>query len=187
METIELRPFAQGEIDGRPDEQAALMDRSRTWHWTNVVTMKRAQQYQAASIAVLAGWLADHPDEETRWRLIAEFLEEYRHEPSSARVSLLSMEPPCIGDSRWDVFLAALAEHLAARDGAGAPRGPRPGGSGASGFPSTLPPPAWTPSFTHPRPSVAVVSSSTRRSWRSRERRPSSPPGCDRGRFPAPR
>jgi hypothetical protein len=83
--------------------------------------MKRAQQYQAASIAVLAGWLTDHPDEETRWRLIAEFLEEYRHEPSSARVSLLSVEPPSTGDSRWDVFLAALAEHLAARDGAGAP------------------------------------------------------------------
>ncbi|WP_449062518.1 hypothetical protein [Planomonospora algeriensis] len=82
--------------------------------------MKRAQQYQAASIAVLAGWLTDHPDEETRWRLIAEFLEEYHHEPSSARVSLLSGEPPSTGDSRWDVFLATLAEHLAARDGAGA-------------------------------------------------------------------
>jgi hypothetical protein len=42
-------------------------------------------------------------------------------EPVDRRHQLLSMEPPGTGDERWDVLLAALAEHLAARDGRGAP------------------------------------------------------------------
>ncbi len=66
--------------------------------------------------ALLAG-----ADESRRWRLIAEFLEEYRWEPLGTRWGLLAAEPPGTGDERWDVFLAALAEHLAARDGQGAP------------------------------------------------------------------
>jgi len=46
----------------------------------------------------------------------SEFLEEYRWEPSPSRLALLAEEPAGTGDERWDVFLAALAEHLAARD-----------------------------------------------------------------------
>jgi len=60
-------------------------------------------------------------DEDLRWRLLAEFLEEYRWEPSATRYDLLVAEPDDVGDRRWDVLLAALAEHLAARDGRGAP------------------------------------------------------------------
>lgn len=60
-------------------------------------------------------------EESRRWRLVAEFLEEYRWEPPEARHGLLSVPPSSTGDGRWDVFLAALAEHLAARDGRGAP------------------------------------------------------------------
>jgi len=56
-------------------------------------------------------------DDEMRWRLVAEFLEEYGWEPLGTRVELLAEEPPATGDRRWDVFLAALAEYLAARDG----------------------------------------------------------------------
>jgi hypothetical protein len=56
-----------------------------------------------------------------RWRLVAEFLEEYGWEPSDARQRLLSPEPDPTGDEHWDVFLAALAEHLAAKDGHSAP------------------------------------------------------------------
>ncbi len=67
------------------------------------------------------GELLAGSDEPHRWRLIAEFLEEYRWEPAADRPSLLDDEPPATGDERWDVFLAALAEHLAARDGRGAP------------------------------------------------------------------
>jgi hypothetical protein len=53
--------------------------------------------------------------------LIAEFLEEYRWEPTATRLALLAEEPDGTGDARWDVFLAALAEHLSARDGCAAP------------------------------------------------------------------
>jgi hypothetical protein len=60
-------------------------------------------------------------DESRRWRLVAEFLEEFRWEPPDARFDMLATEPPSMGDEHWDVFLAALAEHLAARDGRGAP------------------------------------------------------------------
>lgn len=66
--------------------------------------------------AMLAG-----SDDSRRWRLVAEFLEEYRWEPSGERGFLLDQEPARTGDERWDVFLAALAEHLAARDGRAAP------------------------------------------------------------------
>jgi hypothetical protein len=84
------------------------------------MTAERVSAYRAATIDELAGWLAG-ADDRTRWRLIAEFLEEYRHEPVETRTSLLAKEPRPTGDQRWDVFLGALAEHLAARDGRGAP------------------------------------------------------------------
>jgi hypothetical protein len=66
--------------------------------------------------ALLAG-----ASESQRWRLVAEFLEEYRWESADVRPGLLTDEPSNTGDESWDVFLAALAEHLAARDGRGAP------------------------------------------------------------------
>jgi len=60
-------------------------------------------------------------DESRRWRLVAEFLEDYRWEPPEARHALLSDASPPAGGEHWDVFLAALAEHIAARDGHPAP------------------------------------------------------------------
>jgi hypothetical protein len=78
-----------------------------------------ARRYQPMSLADLSALLAGS-DESRRWRLVAEFLEEYRWEPLGVRQALLEAEPPTTGDQRWDVFLAALAEHLAARDGRGA-------------------------------------------------------------------
>jgi hypothetical protein len=62
------------------------------------------------------------PEQSRRWRLVAEFLEDYRWESPDTRFALLAGEPPETGDERWDVFVAALAEHLAARDGRGAPQ-----------------------------------------------------------------
>jgi hypothetical protein len=76
--------------------------------------------YRPLTIAEL-GRLLRNADESLRWRLIAEFLEEYRWESASVRLGLLSEEPADTGDEHWDVFLAALAEHLAARDGSSAP------------------------------------------------------------------
>ncbi|HEX6754741.1 MAG TPA: hypothetical protein VF109_02230 [Mycobacteriales bacterium] len=76
--------------------------------------------YRALSLVRLGALLAG-ADEALRWRLIAEFLEEYRWEPHEARYELLATEPATTSDEHWDVFLAALAEHLAARDGRAAP------------------------------------------------------------------
>jgi len=76
--------------------------------------------YQPLSIAALAE-LMRAVDDQLRWRLVAEFLEEYRWEPAELRGGLLELEPGSTGDERWDVFLAALSEHLAARDGRGGP------------------------------------------------------------------
>jgi hypothetical protein len=80
----------------------------------------RASAYQPLTIARLGGLLVG-ADETRRWRLVAEFLEEYRWEAVEERAGLLDEEPAVTGDEHWDVFLAALAEHVAARDGRGAP------------------------------------------------------------------
>jgi hypothetical protein len=79
-----------------------------------------AQPYRALTIVGLGRLLAG-ADDNRRWRLIAEFLEEYRWEATDKRAALLREEPEPTGDQHWDVFLAALAEHLASRDGRGAP------------------------------------------------------------------
>jgi hypothetical protein len=76
--------------------------------------------YQPLSLARL-GELLTGADDSLRWRLIAEFLEEYRWEPPIDRLELLAEQPSTTGDERWDVFLGALAEYLAARDGRIAP------------------------------------------------------------------
>jgi hypothetical protein len=76
--------------------------------------------YEPLNLARLGGLMVG-ADDSLRWRLIAEFLEDYRHEPSGVRLGLLEVEPGLTGDERWDVFLAALGEHLAARDGRAAP------------------------------------------------------------------
>jgi len=79
-----------------------------------------AKPYRALTVEGL-GRLLTGGDDNRRWRLIAEFLEEYRWEPADARAALLREEPAPTDDLHWDVFLAALAEHLASRDGRAAP------------------------------------------------------------------
>ncbi len=75
--------------------------------------------YRPMTLVGLAGHLATADDDRHRWRFVAEFLEEHRHELFEVRTRLLAAEPPATGDERWDVFLGALAEHLATRDGRG--------------------------------------------------------------------
>lgn len=77
--------------------------------------------YRPMTVARLGELLASSAEDE-RWLMISEFLEEHRHEPRERRLELLQQEPAPTGDERWDVFLAALAEYLAAKDGR---RGPR--------------------------------------------------------------
>ncbi len=72
--------------------------------------------YRAMTLGDLARHLKRADGDSARWRLIAEFLEEYRWEAPPDRLRLLEEEPSTTGDDRWDVFLAALAEHLALRD-----------------------------------------------------------------------
>ena len=71
--------------------------------------------YHPMSLAELADRLAWTADGKVRWKLVWEFLEEYRWEPADIQPSLLQDEPTPVGDERWDALLAALAEHLAAQ------------------------------------------------------------------------
>ena len=71
--------------------------------------------YRPMTLADLASRLVRTADSKTRWKLVWEFLEEYRWEPDDVQPSLLRDEPPPAGDERWDALLAALAEHLAAQ------------------------------------------------------------------------
>jgi hypothetical protein len=88
---------------------------------TNVFLVKeRSNVYEPMTVARLGTLLTGAADS-VRWRLVAEFLEEYRWEPAESRRSLLEDEPARTGDEHWDVFLAALAEHVAARDGRDGP------------------------------------------------------------------
>jgi hypothetical protein len=71
--------------------------------------------YRPMTLADLADRLSQTADEKIRWKLVWEFLEEYRWEPADVQLSLLSQEPPPVGDERWDALLGALAEHLTAQ------------------------------------------------------------------------
>jgi hypothetical protein len=70
--------------------------------------------YRPMTLADLAGRLARTAEVKVRWKLVWEFLEEYRWEARDVQPGLLRDVPPLIGDERWDVLLGALAEHLAA-------------------------------------------------------------------------
>lgn len=71
--------------------------------------------YEPMTLAALAAHIVAADTDQTRWKLVWEFLEEYRWEPATTRVGLLQDEPGPTGDLRWDALLAALAEHLLAQ------------------------------------------------------------------------
>lgn len=71
--------------------------------------------YRPMTLVDLAARLVANADDKIRWKLVWEFLEEYRWEASGRQPSLLQSEPESVGDERWDALLAALAEHLAAK------------------------------------------------------------------------
>lgn len=74
------------------------------------------------TLADLAGHLIRSDTDKLRWKLVWEFLEEYRWEPADVQQTLLVAEPAQTGDERWDVLLAALAEYLAAQQDLAPPR-----------------------------------------------------------------
>ena len=77
--------------------------------------------YRPMTLADLAGRLARTSDPKIHWKLVWEFLEEYRWETADVQLGLVQEEPPPTGDERWDTLMAALAEHLAARHDAAPP------------------------------------------------------------------
>ncbi len=68
------------------------------------------------TIEHLAAHVAKEIDADRRWMLLLEFLEEYEHEPTPIRRSLIEAEPGTVGDDRWNALLAGVAEWLAVRD-----------------------------------------------------------------------
>ncbi|SFK40227.1 hypothetical protein SAMN05216275_12453 [Streptosporangium canum] len=71
--------------------------------------------YRPMTLVDLAARLAANTDDKIRWKLVWEFLEEYRWEAPGLQPSLLQSEPESVDDERWDALLAALAEHLTAK------------------------------------------------------------------------
>ncbi len=57
------------------------------------------------------------PDDEAMLRLCLQFIDDFREADPLSQASLIEDAPPSTGDSRWDAFLAALAEHLAYHGG----------------------------------------------------------------------
>lgn len=78
--------------------------------------------YRPMTLADLAGRLARTADDKVQWKLVWEFLEEYRWEIADVQLSLLQDEPSPTGNERWDTLLAALAEHLVAEHNAAPPQ-----------------------------------------------------------------
>jgi hypothetical protein len=98
------------------------------------------------SPVTLAQHLMATAEDRVRWKLAGEFLEEYRWEPAEVQVGLTRDEPQAVGDERRGVLLAALAEHLHARD--------------------DLAPPAWAELRVLRRPWFpAPLASSARTRW----------------------
>ena len=95
--------------------------------------------YQPMTIADLASHLSHDADEKIRWKHVWEFLEEYRWEPAEQQAPLIRDEPPPTGEDRWDVLLAAIAEHLAAGHDQAPPEWSRSRVLSTPWFPSSLP------------------------------------------------
>ncbi|HEX6685450.1 MAG TPA: hypothetical protein VF062_21875 [Candidatus Limnocylindrales bacterium] len=96
------------------------------------------RKYRPMRLADLAAHLMAEHDDKVRWRLVSEFLEEYRWEPSEAQVGLLQDEPPQVGDERWDALLAALAEHFCAQHDLAQPKWAEPRVLRKAWFPAEL-------------------------------------------------
>ena len=100
--------------------------------------MSAVNKYEPMSVVRLAQHLIANVDERVRWKLVWEFLEEYRWEPAEAQVCLLLAEPPPVGDERWDALLAALAEHLCAQHDLAPPEWTEPRVLRRAWFPAEL-------------------------------------------------
>jgi hypothetical protein len=104
------------------------------------------------TLADLARLIGSTTETKIKWKLVWEFLEEYRWEPPSVQVQLVLDEPPPTGEERWDVLLAALAQHLLVQHG---PR-PSPMDRTTRAPPPVVPRRASSATRRRPRPLEAV-------------------------------
>jgi len=105
-----------------------------------MMTSRRVtMSYQPMTLADLAGHLSRQGDERIRWKHVWEFFEEYRWASAERQPQLFRDEPPRIGDEQWDVLLAAMAEHLAAKLDFAPPEWSRARVLATPWFPSSLP------------------------------------------------
>jgi hypothetical protein len=65
------------------------------------------------ALTELAHHIAKQHDEDLRWRLLLGFLDEFSQTDTADRAALIASEADPTGDRKWDVMLAAVAEHLA--------------------------------------------------------------------------
>jgi len=78
-------------------------------------------EHRSLTLAELGGHLARTQDDSTRFRLVIEFLDEFRATPESLRASLVAQRPASTNSLRWDAMLGALAEHCAFHSGLSCP------------------------------------------------------------------
>ena len=76
----------------------------------------------ANALTGLSHHVAEQHDEETRWRLLLGFLDEFSQTDAADRSALIATEPGPTGDRKWDVMLAAVAEQTC-RDNRGSSAG----------------------------------------------------------------
>jgi len=69
--------------------------------------------YRPMTVAELAIHIREAASPQLRWRLVREFLEEFKHEDPQSRQVLLTESPQTTSDARWDALLGAMTEHLA--------------------------------------------------------------------------
>ncbi|MFC7550507.1 hypothetical protein [Plantactinospora sp. GCM10030261] len=81
----------------------------------DTIPLHRRERLKIETRRALATHLMSANADQIRWKLVWEFMEEYRWEPGETRIGLLQDEPGPTGDVRWDSLLAALAEHLLAQ------------------------------------------------------------------------
>jgi hypothetical protein len=114
------------------------------------------------TLAALAQQLTANVEERVRWKLVWEFLEEYRWESPATQIGLVQTAPQQVGDERWDALLAALAEYLCVSTILRRRHGPSRGCCDGHGSQLTRPSNAPMPWSTR-RPRSASMASTSRR------------------------
>lgn len=77
--------------------------------------------WTAAAASQEMGRALASSDEEGAFRLVMELLDDLRAASPTVRSALVRERPDLVGDRRWDALVAALVEHLCARDAIPAP------------------------------------------------------------------